>query len=234
MFMNLQYIKIIAFDADDTLWVNEPYYRNCENQFALLMQNYGDADDLKQKLFEVEMNNLSSYGYGAKSFGLSMIEAAMAISGGRINIGVISQIIDLAKGLIHSPLELLPGVKVVLQSLSGKYRLVLATKGDLLDQERKLLKSGLDACFHHIEIMSDKQTKNYLRLLNHLDCAPNEFLMIGNSVKSDIIPVLEIGAQALYVPFHTTWQHEIISQDLLSRYQITELNAITEVLNFGL
>ena len=228
----MQAIKIIAFDADDTLWANEPLYRNCENRFAELLSNYGSVSDLRNVLFSIEMQNLSSYGYGAKSFSLSMIEAALKISNGNVASNVLQEIIVLGKGLINQDVELLPNVKEVLQFLSQKHPLVLATKGDLLDQERKLLKSGLDSCFHHIEVMTDKKTNNYERLFRQLNCNPEEFLMIGNSIRSDILPVLELGGKAIYVPYHTTWQHETISEAELKNQNITQVENIIDVLKW--
>lgn len=201
-------IKVIGFDADDTLWVNEPYFQEVEKQFCNILKSYLGENETSKKLFETEMQNLEIYGYGAKGFMLSMIETALNATEGKITPAELTQIIDAGKSLLTMPIQLLEGVETVLKQLQGKYRLILATKGDLLDQERKLQKSGLAQYFHHIEIMSDKQESNYRKLLAHLDIEPSEFLMVGNSVKSDIIPVLNIGSQAIHVPFEVTWQHE--------------------------
>ena len=201
-------IKVIGFDADDTLWVNEPYFQEVEKQFCNILKPYLGENETSKKLFETEMQNLEIYGYGAKGFMLSMIETALNATEGKITPAELTQIIDAGKTLLTMPIQLLEGVETVLKQLQGKYRLILATKGDLLDQERKLQKSGLAQYFHHIEIMSDKQESNYRKLLAHLDIEPAEFLMVGNSVKSDIIPVVNIGAQAIHVPFEVTWQHE--------------------------
>jgi len=202
-------IKVIGFDADDTLWVNEPYFQEVEKQFCNILKPYLGENETSKKLFETEMQNLEIYGYGAKGFMLSMIETALNATEGKITPAELTQIIDAGKSLLTMPIQLLEGVEAVLKQLQGKYRLILATKGDLLDQERKLQKSGLAQYFHHIEIMSDKQESNYRKLLAHLDIEPSEFLMVGNSVKSDIIPVVNIGSQAIHVPFEVTWQHEI-------------------------
>ena len=153
----LKNIEIIAFDGDDTLWVNESYYRKTEQLFCELLSDYLPAERVSEELFKIEVRNLAPYGYGAKAFTLSMIETAIRISNGKISANQISEIIKLGKQLIDSPIELLDGVPDVLSELSRSYTLILASKGDLLDQERKLHKSGLEACFHHIEIMSDKQ-----------------------------------------------------------------------------
>ena len=206
-------IKVIALDADDTLWVNETYYREAENKFIKLLSKYETENKLDQELFKMEMKNLHLYGYGVKSFTLSMVESALELSNFEIKPAVIQQIVEIGKEMLDKPIELLDGVKDTLKVLQPKYRLILATKGDLLDQERKLEKSGLIKYFHHIEILSDKKANNYKRLLSHLDIMPSEFLMVGNSLKSDVLPLLEIGARAIHVPYHTTWAHEVVEHD---------------------
>lgn len=206
-------IKVIALDADDTLWVNETYYREAENKFIKLLSKYETENKLDQELFKMEMKNLHLYGYGVKSFTLSMVESALELSNFKIKPAVIQQIVEIGKEMLDKPIELLDGVKDTLKVLQPKYRLILATKGDLLDQERKLEKSGLIKYFHHIEILSDKKANNYKRLLSHLDIMPSEFLMVGNSLKSDVLPLLEIGAKAIHVPYHTTWAHEVVEHD---------------------
>ena len=208
-------IKTIAFDADDTLWVNETYFRDAEDHFCTLLTDYIDYDSCQSRLFEMEMRNLPLYGYGIKPFTLSLIEAASEITDGAVSTEIIQEIIKLGKNMLGAPVVLLEGIEEVLSTLSRKgYRLVVATKGDLLDQERKLQKSGLENYFHHIEVMSDKQPANYQKLVKHLDIAPEEFLMIGNSLKSDVLPVLDIGGHAFHIPFHTTWQHEQIDFEI--------------------
>jgi putative hydrolase of the HAD superfamily len=188
MIMLSSQIKIIGFDADDTLWVNEPYYQEVERQFCEILIPYLETAETSRELFKTEMQNLEIYGFGAKGFLLSMVETALRSTENRIQAEEIVRVIEIGKTLFTMPIQLLDGVEEVLKQLQGKYRLILATKGDLLDQERKLQKSGLIEYFHHIEIMSDKQDANYLKLLAHLDIEPNEFLM---------------------VPFEVTWQHEI-------------------------
>ncbi|OOQ59703.1 HAD family hydrolase [Mucilaginibacter pedocola] len=222
-------IKVIAFDADDTLWVNEPYFRQTEERFCELLSGYLSRHDLERELLRIEIDNLALYGYGIKGFILSMIEAAMKITGDTLSIDIIKQIMDLGKQMLNQPIELLDGVEEVLESLKDKYRLVVATKGDLLDQERKLRKSGLSAYFHHIEIMSEKDDANYLKLLKHLDIQPSELLMIGNSLKSDILPVLNIGGYAVHVPYHITWAHEQI-EDSIDNERFKSIERIKEVL----
>jgi len=207
-------IKVIAFDADDTLWVNEPYFRQAEEKCCALLEDYLPMHSIASELFKVEIRNLPLYGYGVKGFILSMIETILEVTEGTASLQTIAKAIEYGKELLDKPIELLEGVAQVLETLKGEYRLVVATKGDLLDQERKLKKSGLENYFHHIEIMSDKQEKDYLKLLKHLDCKPEDFLMIGNSLKSDVLPVLQIGAHAIHIPFHTTWAHEVIENNV--------------------
>jgi len=203
-------IKVIAFDADDTLWVNEPYFKEIEEKFCDLLEDYLPRHTLVKELFKTEIDNLSLYGYGVKGFMLSMIETALRITSNTLNLEVIEKAIGFGKELLQKPIELLEGVEDVLKALKGKYRLVVATKGDLLDQERKLKKSGLEHYFHHIEIMSDKQESDYLSLIKHLDIVPSQFLMMGNSLKSDVMPVLAIGGHGIHIPYHTTWAHETV------------------------
>lgn len=201
-------IKVIAFDADDTLWVNEPYFREAEDKFCELLEDYLPHHTIQKELYKTEMDNLELYGYGVKSFMLSMIETISRITDNSADSKLIDKAIELGRDLLNKPIELLDGVETVLQQLNGDYRLVMATKGDLMDQERKLNKSGLAKHFHHIEIMSDKKLSDYKKLLKHLDCKPEHFLMIGNSIKSDVIPVLKLGGHAIHVPYHTTWAYE--------------------------
>ncbi|MCF6184142.1 MAG: HAD hydrolase-like protein [Bacteroidales bacterium] len=215
----LSNIKVIAFDADDTLWVNEPYYRQTEHKFADLLSEYLPEKECIDKLFEIEMKNLELYGYGAKSFVLSMIETALQISNYKIEPEKIEKIINFGKELNSKIIEVLPDVKKTLSKLQNtKYKLIIATKGDLLDQERKLKKSGLASYFHHIEVMSNKKEADYLKLLNRCDINPENFLMVGNSLKSDIVPVLKIGGTAVFIPVHTTWIHEETDENEIEKY----------------
>lgn len=222
------HIRVIAFDADDTLWINEPYFRNAELEFCALLSNFMPKEKVMSILFETEIANLKLYGYGIKGFMLSMIETISIVCGDEIAPETLKATIELGKGMFLKPIELLDGADEVLKSLYGKYRLVVATKGDLLDQERKLKRSGLDHYFHHIEIMSDKQEGDYQKLLKHLDCSADEFLMVGNSLKSDILPVLAIGGHAIHIPYHITWLHEQIDDDVAHAnfHQMDSLMAI--------
>jgi len=225
----MKHIKVIAFDADDTLWVNEPYFRETEEAFSKLLNDYLPEEDVNTILFSVEMKNLELYGYGIKAFVLSMVETILKVTEGKGDLELVSKVISFGKEMLSKPVELLEGVGEVLKSLNGNYRIVLATKGDLLDQERKLIKSGLEKHFHHIEVMSDKKPSDYEKLLKHLDCEPENFLMVGNSVKSDVLPVLEIGGNAVHVPFHTTWAHEEVKED--ERQTFSVVQNISEVAN---
>lgn len=225
-------LKVIAFDADDTLWVNEPYFQEVENKFCEMMEDYHPQHTISRELLKIEIANLSLYGYGVKGYILSMIEAALHISGKTISIEAIEKILDLGKEMLEKPIELLDGVEEVLQQLQGEYRLVVATKGDLLDQERKLKKSGLEKYFHHIEIMSDKKEADYQKLISHLDIAPEEFMMIGNSLKSDVLPVLKLGGIGVHVPYHTTWAHETVEHKVEHEnfYQFAHANEVLAIL----
>jgi len=204
-------LKVIAFDADDTLFVNEPYFQETEQKFCALMSSYLSHHSLSQELFKTEIANLDLYGYGIKGYTLSMIEAAMKISNNTLSVEAIEKIIQYGKELLQKPIELLDGVEETLEALKGKYKLIVATKGDLKDQQSKLHRSGLGPYFHHIEVMADKQEVNYQKLLTRLEIQPEEFFMIGNSLKSDVLPVLGIGGYAVHIPFHTTWEHEKIN-----------------------
>jgi putative hydrolase of the HAD superfamily len=207
-------IKVIAFDADDTLWVNEPFFREAEEKFAELLEDFMPQHSSIKELYRTEIENIGVYGYGIKGFTLSMIETAMRISDQKISVILVDKIIQIGRDMLNKPVELLPGVVEVLKELNGDFRIVLATKGDLLDQERKLKKSGLANHFHHIEIMSDKKISDFEKLLKHLDIEGFEFLMLGNSLKSDILPVLELGGYGIHIPFHITWKYEVISHNV--------------------
>ena len=205
-------IKVIAFDADDTLWENEAYFRDAEKELCELLSDYLPKDICNQLLFDIEIKNLPLYGYGIKPFILTLIEAAISFSKGKVPISVIQKLINMGKEILEAPVVVIEGVEETLRKLSEKYKLVVATKGDLLDQARKLEVSGLSKYFHHIEIVANKTEKEYQKLVDHLDIAPQNFLMIGNSVKSDILPVLQIGGHAFHVPFYITWAHERVNK----------------------
>ena len=223
---------MIGFDADDTLWVNEPYYREVEEQFVQLVSAYGVNGNIAAALFETEIANLRVYGYGIKAFMLSLVECAISLTDGGVSTRDISRIIGMGKAMLDRPIELLDDVMEVLKSLAPRYRLIVATKGDLLDQERKMHRSGITEYFHHIEIMSDKKQKQYVQLLKHLDIRPEAFLMIGNSLKSDIIPPLELGSWGIHVPYHTTWAHEEVDGEPDSErfFQVEHLHQVLDII----
>jgi len=179
-----------------------------------LLEDYLPHHTIMQELFKTEMQTLSLYGYGIKGFVLSMIETALRVSNNNVSLDIIEKIIQYGKDQMEHPIEMLEGMEEALHSLKKKYKLVVATKGDLVDQERKLKKSGLEHYFHHIEIMSEKQEADYTKLIKHLDINPDEFLMIGNSLKSDVMPVLALGGHAVHIPYHTTWAHEVVEQTI--------------------
>ncbi|WP_417008428.1 HAD family hydrolase [Bacteroides congonensis] len=228
--MKEQPIKVIAFDADDTLWSNEPFFQEIEKQYTNLLQAYGTSEDISAALFQTEMNNLKHLGYGAKAFTISMVETALLISGQKISGTDIQHIIDLGKSLLKMPIELLPGVQETLKTLKerGQYKLVVATKGDLLDQENKLERSGLSHYFDHIEVMSDKTEKEYIRMLNILQISPSELAMVGNSLKSDIQPVLSLGGYGVHIPFEVMWKHEVV--DTFTHAHLKQVKRFEELL----
>lgn len=224
--------KIIAFDADDTLWHNEQYFREAEEKFHTLLEDYLPKHTVARELLKTEIENLPLYGYGIKAFILSMIETAIRVTEGHLKSTHIQTIIGFGRELLEKPVVKMERVEMVLKQLKKRYRLVLATKGDLLDQERKLKKSGLEGYFHHIEIMSEKKVADFEKLIEHLDVDPKDFIMIGNSLKSDVLPVLELGGTAFHIPYHVTWAHEKIDHDIDSEHfhQVEKITELTEYL----
>ena len=201
-------IRTIAFDADDTLWHNEAHYRNAELWFQDLLARYHDRDWIQARLLATETKNLAHFGYGIKSFVLSMIETAVELTEGRITGQEVQRIVELGREMLAHPVEPLPQVLDTLAALQGRYHLLVITKGDLLDQESKLARSGLGPFFTALEVVSEKDEAAYRAILNRHDVPPAEFLMVGNSLRSDILPVVALGAQAVHVPAATTWSHE--------------------------
>jgi putative hydrolase of the HAD superfamily len=224
-------LHLIAFDADDTLFVTEPYFQQSEQTFCDLLADYLPKHELEKELFRLEMQNLDRYGYGIKGFILSMIETAYEVSNHTISASTIAKIVDLGKEMLQQPIELIDGVEDTLQPLHERYKLIVATKGDLKDQQRKLHDSGLGHYFHHIEVMADKQVLNYQKLLKRLEVTPQNFMMIGNSLKSDVIPVLEMGGYGVHVPFHVTWEHEKISHQVVHP-NFTAIEQLHDLLTF--
>jgi putative hydrolase of the HAD superfamily len=224
-------IKVIAFDADDTLWHNEAYFQETEKKFCELLENYLPQHTIARELLSTEIKNIELYGYGIKAFMLSMIETAIRITDGQIPNSAIEKIIQYGQEILTKPVDLMDGVSNVLSHLKGKYRLVMATKGDLLDQERKLKKSGLESYFHHIEIMSEKKEDDFRKLIRHLDIPPENFAMVGNSLKSDILPVLNLGGYGFHIPYHVTWAHERV-EGQVDHEKFKELSNIQEILSY--
>lgn len=211
-------IRTIAFDADDTLWHNETHYREAEVRFQTMLAAYHDAAWIQERLVATEIGNLAHFGYGIKSFILSMIETAVELTEGRITGTDVQRIVDLGKEMLSHPVESLPGVEPVLTALQGRYQLLVITKGDLLDQESKLARSGLGAYFSGLDVVSEKDEGTYRAILDRRGVAVSEFLMVGNSVKSDILPVVALGAQAVHIPAATTWVHEHVPDVDTSRF----------------
>lgn len=230
----MENIKVVGFDADDTLWENQLYFDEIENRYCNLLTDYFPIEKVSEELLKVEKKNMKIYGFGVKSFTLSMIETALALSNNQISNKIINTILDLGKELLNKPVEILNDVEYVLKALSKtSYKLIIATKGDLFDQERKLKQSKLEKYFHHIEVMSNKKESNYQSLLSHLDISPKNFLMVGNSMKSDILPVINIGGYAMHIPHTSTWAHEVVENDkeLNNFWELENLIDVMHILN---
>lgn len=228
---------VIAFDADDTLWHNETLFLMAKDKFKELLSGYHSAELIERELDETEMRNISYFGYGIKEFALSMIETAIELTDGCIQGEEIQAIIDFAKEMLRAPVQLLEYVEEVIPELSALHRLMLITKGDLFDQEAKIARSGLADYFAYVEIVSEKKSETYEALLAKYGLAPGRFLMVGNSLKSDILPVLAIGGQAVYIPYQTTWIHEVVihqdgaKKEYFELEHIGQLPALVERLN---
>ncbi len=231
--MKINDIKVIAFDADDTLWDNEPFFRKAEADMVRMLSAYESPERIAESLYRTEMANMPDYGYGAVAFTMSMVENAIAVTGGRITASEIRKIIDMGKGLLHLKATPLPGVEPTLKSIraAGRFRMVLFTKGELLTQRNKLERSGLAPYFDRIEIVCDKKEAEYEALCREENISPEELLMVGNSLKSDILPALNIGAWAVFVPYEIMWQHEVMEPFLHDRMvTLDKLSEITGVL----
>ncbi|MCM5560139.1 HAD family hydrolase [Pleomorphomonas sp. JP5] len=205
-------VTTLGFDADDTLWQNEQFFRQTEERFLELLADFGDRSALSSRLFAVEKRNIPIYGFGIKGFVLSMMETALEISDGRLDPGIIARVLTMGREMLNHPVELLPGVRETLEALADHYPLVLITKGDLFDQERKLTASGLADLFNAVEIVSDKSASTYARVFAARGDGANKGLMVGNSLRSDILPALEAGAYAMHIPHDLTWTYEHIEE----------------------
>ncbi|GEO85130.1 MULTISPECIES: HAD family hydrolase [Alphaproteobacteria] len=210
--MNTRPLAVIGFDADDTLWQNEQFYRLTEEHFRGLLADFAEGEQISQRLLEAEKRNLSHYGFGIKGFTLSMIETALDVTEGRVPTEVIGQILSIGRDLLRHPVETMPHARDVLETLAGDYYLVLITKGDLFDQERKLAQSGLGDYFDAVEIVSDKSATTYRRIFGKAGDGPERAMMIGNSLKSDIVPAIAAGAWGVFVPHELTWVLEQVEK----------------------
>ena len=228
----LNNIQVIAFDADDTLWDNEPHFRQVEAEMCQILAQYGTAEEISKQLYDIEMANMPDYGYGAVAFTMSLIENAVKASHGQVPANDIGRIIEAGRKLVRLPATPLPTVEDTLRHLHNntKYKLVVFTKGELLTQEGKLKRSGLLPYFHQVFIVTDKQEQDYCELCRKLSITPNELLMIGNSLRSDILPALNIGAHAIYIPYEIMWQHEVI--DHFEHPNMIQVESFNDILKY--
>ena len=208
----MAFVTTIGFDADDTLWQNEQFFRLTERRFVELLADHADAGQLSARLLDAEKRNLPLYGFGIKGFTLSMIETAVEITGGHPPPGIIAEILAAGREMLRHPVETLPAVRETLEALAGTYRMILITKGDLFDQERKLAESGLRDLFTAVEIVSDKNTTTYRRIFDQHGDGPARAMMVGNSLKSDVVPALDAGSWGIYVPHDLTWVLEHVDE----------------------
>jgi putative hydrolase of the HAD superfamily len=222
-------ITVVGLDGDDTLWHNESRFNVTQGELRDLLHRHVPDADVDMRLFETEMKNLAVYGYGVKSFTLSMIETAIQITEGRIPAADLEVILGWGKRMLTQPTELLDGVETALRKLGERYDLLLITKGDLFDQESKLARSGVADLFLGVEIVSEKDVSSYRAILSRRGIKADEFVMVGNSLRSDIVPVLELGARAVHIPYHVTWRHEHVDEASLPRSGWYQLERIEEL-----
>ena len=212
-------IKTIAFDADDTLWHNERIFIATKEKYKKLLAQYHDVEWIEERLDQTEMKNIKHFGYGIKGFTLSMVETAVELTEGRVTGEEINRIVKFGKEMLQSPIEVLPGVEKTIKTLSGQFRLFLITKGDLFDQETKLARSGLGDYFNEVEVVSQKDKETYRNIFTRYEINPREFIMVGNSLKSDILPVVENNSNAVHIPYETEWVHEKVSEEVLEKME---------------
>ncbi|HKB33011.1 MAG TPA: HAD family hydrolase [Candidatus Dormibacteraeota bacterium] len=222
-------ITVVGLDGDDTLWHNENRFNVTQGEFRDLLKRHVPDVDVDKHLFQTEMKNLGIYGYGIKSFTLSMIETAIQLTEGRIPASDLEDILGWGKRMLTQPTELLEGVEPALRGLGERYDLLLITKGDLFDQESKLARSGLAGLFLGVEILSEKDVSSYRGILSRRGIKADEFVMVGNSLRSDVLPVLELGARAVHVPYHVTWRHEHVPDESLPQSGWYRLDRIAEL-----
>lgn len=227
----LRNIKYIAFDADDTLWHNETLFTLTQEKFKHLLLKYHTEEWIDRRLYETEMKNLAHFGYGVKGFTLSMIETAIELSEGRIGGDEIQQIIGFSKEMLASPVELLEGVEESVKNLSQTHELLVITKGDLFDQESKIARSGIGEYFGHIEVVARKTTDVYEKILYKQNILPENFMMVGNSLKSDVFPVTQIGGIGVHIPYQTTWAHELAEAEEIEKHNFIQLEHIRKLMD---
>lgn len=231
--MTMRPITAIGFDADDTLWQNEQFFRTTESHFTGLLKEFAEHEVISERLLEAEKRNLDFYGYGIKGFMLSMIETAIEVTDGKVEARTIGEILDVGREMLRHPVETLPHVRETLEALSGHYLLVLITKGDLFDQERKLAQSGLGDFFDAVEIVSEKNATTYRRVFSRVADGPERAMMIGNSLKSDVVPAIAAGAYGVFVPHELTWVLEHVEPPTEApRFcQIAHLGELPQILD---
>lgn len=225
-------LSAIGFDAHDTLWQNEQFFRLSEERLAALLAEYGESADISARLLAAERRNVGLYGFGIKGFTLSMIETAIEVTGGRVEGKVIAEILSAGREMLSHPIEPLPHARASLESLAGRYKLILITKGDLFDQERKLAQSGLGELFDAVEIVSDKSAAVYERAFRRHGRGPAEAMMVGNSLKSDVLPAIEAGGFGVYVPHDLTWalEHAEAPLDEARFFEIPHLGELGRII----
>ena len=222
-------IALVGFDADDTLWRSQDYFDDAQAEFERIIAGYVDLTDIGKQLYDYESRNIAIFGYGVKGMVLSMVEAAVAITDARISAADIHRIVQLGKALLRHPVEVLPGIRQAVEAVAREFSVVLITKGDLFHQEAKVRDSGLADLFGRIEIVSEKDPATYARVLREFDIAPSRFLMVGNSLRSDILPVLELGGWGVHVPYHVTWAHEAQGEVGIGKERMRSISHIEEL-----
>jgi putative hydrolase of the HAD superfamily len=222
-------LEVVALDADDTLWHNETIFHAVQAQLHQMLSQYHDAEWIDQRLYETERRNLRYFGYGVKGFVLSMIETTIELTEERVSAAEIRRIVGWGRDMLQHPVELLDGVEETVNGLAEHFRLVLLTKGDLFDQESKLARSGLGECFSAVEIVSEKDTRTYAAVMARLAVEPARFVMVGNSLRSDVLPVLQAGGAAVHIPYQTTWVHEQVPDEALRGREFARLDSIREL-----
>lgn len=227
--------QTVAFDADDTLWHSESLFADAQTRLSEVLAPYASHDEVARELLAVSEQNMGLLGYGVKAFTLAMVEVATRISGGRISGEEVQRLVDVGKDMLRSPVELLDGVEDVVSQLAGDVDLALITKGDLIHQEAKIAASGLGGHFSRIEVVSDKRPDTYRRIIDSMAVPPERFVMVGNSLRSDVMPALEIGAWAVHIPYHITWEHEVVEAPAVHERLITltAMKELPEVLEMG-